>query len=149
MKKYLAAAALVGALSLAGISMVNAHGYRGFGPGRWDGDPGRNPGFGYCDNYRYCDNRPYNEADSEKATAFFDETRDTRKQIIVKKSELRALMQQDNPDEKKAAVLAGEIFDLKNLMADKAQKTFGDTPPRNLMGPGGGFGRCGMGPRDF
>ena len=103
MKKYLVAAALIGAIGFSGFSMANARGY-GYGPG---------PGFGGCGGGRYCDNEAYYEKDDEKAAAFFDETKAARKEIVVKRSELDALMLQDNPDEKKVANLTGELFDLQ------------------------------------
>ena len=133
MKKYLAAAALVGALGLSTITMANARGNYGYGPGA---------GYGDCNGGRYCENWSPSEKDDEKSSAFFAETREIRKEIVVKRSELDALMQQDNPDEKKVAKLAGDLFDLQNKMEEKAEKTFGDSP-RYGYGPGPGNGNCG------
>ena len=53
---------------------------------------------------------------------FLEETKDTRKQLTVKRSERGALMSQDNPDEKKVAKLTGEIFNLKNLKDEKQKR---------------------------
>jgi len=128
MKKYLAAAALVGAIGLSTITMANARGNYGYGPG---------PGYGDCNGGRYCDNWSFSEKDDEKASAFFAETKEIRKEIVVKRSELDALMRQDNPDEKKVANLAGELYDLQNMMEEKAEKTFEGSP----RGPG--YGNCG------
>jgi len=128
MKKYLAAAALVGAIGLSTITMANARGNYGYGPG---------PGYGDCNGGRYCDNWSFSEKDDEKASAFFAETKEIRKEIVVKRSELDALMRQDNPDEKKVANLAGELYDLQNMMEEKAEKTFEGSP----RGPGNG--NCG------
>jgi len=133
MKKYLAAAALVGAIGLSTITMANARGNYGYGPGA---------GYGDCNGRRYCENWSSSEKDDEKSSAFFAETREIRKEIVVKRSELDALMQQDNPDEKKVAKLAGDLFDLQNKMEEKAEKTFGDSP-RYGYGPGPGNGNCG------
>ena len=130
MKKYLAAAALIGLIGFTGITMANARGY-GYGPG---------PGYGDCDGGgRYCSNW-YAEGDDKKATVFREETKELRKEIIVKRSELDALMRQDNPDEKKVAKLTGDIYDLENQMETKAEKSFGD---RAGYGPGPGYGYCG------
>jgi Spy/CpxP family protein refolding chaperone len=140
MKKFLVAAALVGVISLAGVSMVNARGNYGNSPGIGHGD---------CGGYGYCNNWSYDEQDKEKAAAFLAETKETRKQIAVKRGERKALMRQDNPDEKRVAALTGEIFDLKNLLDEKAKETFGDSPRLGHMRGRGGFGRCGGEPRNF
>jgi len=145
MKKILIAAALVGVMSFAGISMVNAHGRHGFDP-----DRGYGVSDGYGSDYGYCRNRSYSDQDKEKAAAFLESTKKIRKQIAVKRSERRALMKQENPDEKRVAQLTGEIFDLRDTMAEKAKETFGENPPPfGLMGPRGGFGDRGRGPRNF
>lgn len=125
MKKYLAAAALIGLIGFTGISMANARG--NFGPG---------PGYGDCGGSRYCSNWSYSEKSDEKSAAFFEETKEIRKEIVVKRSELDALMRQDNPDEKKVAKLTGDLYDLETQMGEKAEKAFGDRP---------GYGNCGRG----
>ena len=58
-------------------------------------------------------------------------------------------MSQDNPDEKKVARLTGEVYDLQNLLAEKAKETFGDAPPFGFKRPRGGFGDCGRGPHNL
>ncbi len=129
MKKYLAAAALIGAIGFTGISMANARG--NYGPG---------PGSGDCDGGRYCNKGFYSEEDNEKAAAFFAETKELRKEIVVKRSELDAMMLQDNPDEKKVAKLTGDLYDLEAQMEEKAEETF---EGKSGYGPGRGFGNCG------
>ena len=133
MKKYLVAAALIGAIGFSGISMANGRGNYGYGPG---------PGYGDCGGGRFCDNLSYSEKDNEKASAFFTETKELRKEIVVKRSELDALMRQDNPDEKKVAKLTGELYDLEISMDEKAEKTFEGTP-RYGYGTRPGYGNCG------
>ena len=133
MKKYVAAAALIGAIGFSTISMADGRGNYGYSPG---------PGYGDCGGGRYCDNGFFSEKDDEKASAFFAETKDLRKEIVVKRSELDAMMQQDNPDEKKVAKLTGDLFDLRTQMQEKAEKTF-EGSPRYGYGPGPGFGNCG------
>jgi len=145
MKRFWVAAALVGVISLVGFSMVSAHGRYGHGPGN---------GYGNCDDSGYCNSWSYNdwsynEQDKEKIATFLEETKETRKQIAVKRSERRAMMSQDNPDEKRVATLTGEIFDLKNLLDEKAKETFGVNPRLGHMRGGGGFGKCGEGTRNF
>jgi zinc resistance-associated protein len=131
MKKYLTAAALIGLVGFAGISMANPRG---------------NYGYGNCGGPAYCDNWSYSEKDGEKASAFFEETKELRKQIVVKRSELDALMLQDNPDEKKVAGLTGELYDLRTQMHEKAGKTFED---KAGYGYGPGYGNCGGGRRSW
>ena len=130
MKKYVAAAALIGAIGFTGISLVNARGYYGPGPGNCGGGPG------------YCDNWSSPEKNDEKTSAFFEETKELRKEIVVKRSELDALMRQDNPDEQKVAKLTGDLFDLQTTMQEKAEKTF-EGQPGSGYGPGPGYGNCG------
>jgi zinc resistance-associated protein len=133
MKKYVAAAALIGAIGLGTISMANARGNYGYAPG---------PGYCDCGGGRYCETGAFSEKDDEKTSAFFAETKELRKEIVVKRSELDAMMQQDNPDEKKVAKLTGDLFDLRTQMEEKAEKTF-EGSPRYGSGRGPGFGNCG------
>jgi Spy/CpxP family protein refolding chaperone len=142
MQKFLVAAALVVVVSLVGYSMVSARGNHGH-------DHGPGMGYGYGDGCGYCDNWSYDGHDKEKVDTFLKETQETRKQLAVKRSERRALMSQDNPDEKKVGKLTGEIFDLKNLLDEKAKGAFGDNPPFRYKGSRGGFGNCDRGPRNF
>lgn len=139
MKKYLAAAALIGAIGFTGISMANARGNYGYGPGS---------GYGNCNGGNYCDNWSSSEKDEEKASAFFEETKELRREIVVKRSELDALMQQDNPDEKRVAQLTGDLYDLNSNMEEKADKAF-EGRAGNGYGPGPGFGNCSKGRRGW
>jgi hypothetical protein len=139
MKKYLMAAALIGAIGFTSFSMANARGNYGYGSG---------PGYGDCGGAGYCNNAAYYDRDNKEATAFFEETKDTRKQIIVKQSELDALMRQDNPDEQKVGKLTGEIYDLEVIMTAKADKAFSDNPEYE-NGRGRGYGYCGGGRRGW
>jgi hypothetical protein len=105
MKKLLMAVAVIGLLGFAGIQMASAHG--GYGQGG---------GYGYCGQYDDEDNSKDNTAWEE----FRTETNDIRRSIVVKRSELRALQNQDNPDAKRVAQLTGELFDLQNDLDKKA-----------------------------
>lgn len=140
MKKILITATLVGIISFACFSMVKAHGNYGAGPGK---------GSGTCDGCGYSNNLSSNGQDSEKMTIFLEATKETRKEIAVKKSERRALMKQENPDEKRVAELTGEIYDLKNLLDAKAKETFGEYPPFAPWRAGGRSGNCNRGLRNM
>jgi len=131
MKKYLTAAVLLGLIGFAGISMANPQGNYGYG-------------YGNCGGPAYCDNWSDSEKDEAKSSAFFEETKEIRREIVVKKSELEALMLQDNPDEKKVAGLTGELYDLRSKMQEKAEKTF---EGRTRYGYGPGYGNSGRGRR--
>lgn len=106
MKKLLVTVAMIGLLGFAGIQLASAH-----------GDYAQGGGYGYCgQNYEGGDNAKDNAAWEE----FRTETNDIRRSIVVKRSELRALSNQDNPDAKRVAKLTGEVFDLQNDLDKKA-----------------------------
>ena len=109
MKKIMTAAALLVAISLAGIQTVSAHGGN------------------YSNNSDYCgsfstDDRNITNTDSEAIEKFRTETHSTRKDIVVKRSELNALLRNDNPDEKRVATLTGELYDLETELEAKAEE---------------------------
>lgn len=127
MKKLVTAAALIGAISFAGIQIASAHG------GRYYSDDNAT-GYG-CGNYdgNSSESTEENQAAIEK---FKDDTRAIRKGIVVKRSELNALMRKDNPDETKVAKLTGELYDLETEFGTKAEAA--EMGPRfnNGHGPG-------------
>jgi len=112
MKKIMIAAALIGVVGIAGTQIASAHGgFRG--------------GNGYCgDGYGRFNDQAYSETVRNNYDKFLDETKETRKEITIKRSELNALMSQANPDEKKVATLTGELYDL-NSELDKKADTIG------------------------
>ena len=55
-----------------------------------------------------------------KIEKFFTDTKDLRKQMFVERAEKRALMHSQAPDPLAVAKVAGELFDLKNTLHDKA-----------------------------
>lgn len=110
MKKFITAAAIMSVISLAGIQTASAHG----------GNYSNNND--YCGNYGTYD-RTYTENDTEAIEKFRAETNTTRKEIVVKRSELNALLRNDNPDEKKVAKLTGDLYDLETELEAKAEKT--------------------------
>jgi Spy/CpxP family protein refolding chaperone len=152
MKKTITAAALLAALTFVGIQTVSAHG------GRYFSD--ENYGPGYCGNY-YNNTRGYTKEDQATFDKFRNDTATTRKEIVVKQSELDALMRQDNPDETKVAKLTSELYDLQTDLDKKAEaagvdsdsdnygpgmmRGYGWGPGQHMMGNGWGPGRHMMG----
>lgn len=141
MKKTITAVALLAALTFVGIETVSAHGGRSLF--------NRDYGPGYCGNY-YNDNRGYSEEDQAAFDQFKKETATIRKDIVVKQSELDALMRQDNPDETKVAKLTGELYDLETDLDKKADAAgvdsdYDDYGPGMMRGYGWGPGRHMMG----
>lgn len=133
MKKIVTTAALIGVLTFAGIQTVSAHGGRYFG--------NNNYGPGYCGNYDDS-SQGLTEQDRAALEKFKDDTSTIRKEIVVKRSELNALMRQDNPDETKVAKLSGDLYDLKTDFDKKAEAAGIDNPSVYEHGPGmmGGYG---------
>ena len=97
-------------ISLAGIQAASAHG------GKYSNSND------YCGSYGTYDNT-YTEKDAEAIEKFRVETNSTRKEIVVKRSELNALLRNDNPDEKKVAKLTGDLYDLETELEAKAEST--------------------------
>lgn len=111
MKKTITAA-LIAAITFAGIQTASAHG------GKYLGS--NNYGPGYCGNY-YTDNSGYTEEEQAALKKFRDDTKAIRKEIVVKRSELNALTSKDNPDETKVAKLTGDLYDLEAELDSKAE----------------------------
>lgn len=111
MKKIIATAAILGIISLAGVHAASAHGGRYY-----------SNNYDYCGSYGTYDNT-ITKNDAEAIEKFRAETKSVRKEIIVKKSELNALLRSDNPDETKVAKLTGELYDLTAELDAKAEET--------------------------
>ena len=127
MKKTITAAAIITALTFAGIQAASAYG------NRYYDDDGY--GRGYCGNY-YNDSRANTTEDQAALEKFWQDTTDVRKEIVVKRSELNALMRQDNPDETKVAKLTGELYDLETNLDSKAEAAGIDNNYNGGYGPG-------------
>ena len=110
MKKLITAAAIISVISLAGIQTASAH----------SGNYSNNND--YCGSYSTND-RTFTEKDTEAIEKFRAETNSIRKEIVVKRSELNALLRNDNPDEKKVAKLTGDLYDLETELEAKAEET--------------------------
>jgi zinc resistance-associated protein len=66
---------------------------------------------------------------------FLQDTKELRKNMMIKRAEMRALMHGTNPDIERASVLAGELFDLREQLRLKAMEK--GLPGRAFMGPMG------------
>jgi hypothetical protein len=75
----------------------------------------------------------------EKFEKFLTDTQDLRKQMVVKGAEERALMHSRNVNTEMVAKVAGELFDLRTALHEKARAA-------GLAAPFRGMGREGMGP---
>jgi len=137
MKKKIIAAVLVSGLAVSTVAMA------GWGRG------GGNPAGCYCGQGAGYYQQQVDPATQEKLNAFYNDTAELRKQMVMKQAERRALLNSDNPDPAAASKLAGEIFDLRTTMQQKAEAAGVD----QYMGPrgprGGGMGRGMMGGARF
>ena len=122
MKKLIATVALVATIGFFGIQQASAQRGMGDNPDCWRANQ---------QNVQVLDE------ESQKArTAFFDATTELRKDMFMKRAEMRAIMHGDNPDEKKASALAGEMFELRTQIQAKAD----ETGWKGGMGGGAGMG---------
>ena len=136
MKKTVTAAALLAALTFAGIQTVSAHN------GRYYNDDNYGPG--YCGNY-FNGNYNYTNDDQASLDKFNTDTATIRKEIVVKRSELNALLSKDNPDETRVAKLTSDLYDLRAELDGKAEAA--GVGSRFAYGPGPGMMRgYGYGP---
>jgi len=132
MKKKIAALVLVASLATAGIASARG----GMGMGMGMGCPQMPP-----QAYQQVD-----AATQGKIDAFFRDTQDLRKKIVMKHAEMRALMNNQNADPAAASKLSGELFDLQVAIQDKAKAAGVDQYVGGCgMGMGMGMG-MGKGP---
>ena len=115
MKKQIMISALAGMVALGAATATYA-GWGQRGGGYWQQDM-QNPGPRMMLQYQQLD-----PAIKEKLDAFFTETQDIRKEIAVKRAEQRAMLRSENPDPATAGKLAGELFDLRTTMHQKAEE---------------------------
>jgi hypothetical protein len=138
MKKKIAAIALTLTLATAGIALARGGGY---GMGYQNG-----PGQGQM--YQQVD-----KATQDKLDAFFTDTQELRKRIVMKQAEGQALMQSDNPNTEALSKVSGELFDLRTAMQAKAKAAGlenymgGQGMGMGMMGGRGGGRDMGMGCR--
>lgn len=131
MKKTLLAVAAIATIGLAGYQLAEARpsgGGSGMGPGNaMMGSPGHGQ-------------EQMSEETLQAREKFFGETTELRKKMFSKKTELDAVMSGEKPDEKKAARLSEELFDLRGQMHKKAQEAGLTKAGFGCGGPGMGMG---------
>ncbi len=135
MKKHIVAIALIAGLTMATGASAN-----------WGGGGHGNGGDGCCPQMggQMMQGRMMQQLDpatQEKVNKFFKDNLPLHKQIAMKQAEKRAIMQSEKPDPQAAAKVAGELFDLRTAMHDKAEAA----GVSQYLGPMGG-GKGGRGP---
>jgi Spy/CpxP family protein refolding chaperone len=115
MKKTIAIITLASTIGLTGLYQASA--YKGMGAGDMGGSGGCN-GAGRMMHHKLSQ---MDEVSKEKFDAFFKDTQQLRRSIVIKRAEKKALMKNGSPDAKKIGKLAGEIFDLRMSMQEKAE----------------------------
>ncbi len=115
MKRHIIAITLIAGLTMATVASAN------WGKGRhgYDGD---------C-YWQQMDGPMVQEqmmqqlepATQGKVDKFFKDNQALHKQIAMKQAEKSAIMQSEKPDPEAAAKVAGELFDLRTTMYDKAE----------------------------
>lgn len=124
-------------LAIAAAAMIGLAGYQLAEARPWGGGPG----MGADCATMGCQGQGQGQMSEEALKArekFSNETTELRKKIFSKKTELDAVLRGEKPDEKKAAKLSEELFDLKDQMHKKAQEA-------GLAKAGFGCGGPGMG----
>ena len=124
MKKIVTIAAILSVIGFASYQAASAHGnYYNKGD------------YGYCGSFT-TDESTYNKEDAEAIEKFQTETSAIRKEIVVKRSELNALLRNDNPNEKRVAELTGNLYDLEAELETKAEAAGIDNRYAYRHGPG-------------
>ncbi len=140
MKKYIAAIALVAGLTMATAASANwgrgGHGYDGDCYGPQMGAPMMQEQM----------MQQLDPATQGKVSKFFKDNQALHKQIAMKQAEMHATMQSEKPDPQAAAKVAGELFDLRTAMHEKAEAAGVSQYLRHKVGAKGGRGAgSGMG----
>ncbi len=110
MKKHIIAIVLVAGLTMAGVASAN-----------WGRGGQGNGAYGNCPQMQGQMMQNLDPATQEKVDKFLKDNQALHKQIAMKHAEKRAIMSSDKPDPQAAAKVAGELFDLRTTMFDKAQ----------------------------
>lgn len=108
MKMQIAAVVLVLTLAVAGFASARGGGMGG----------GMGPGMN-CPQGQMT--QQLDKATQDKLDAFHRDTLALRKQMFMKKAEMKALMGSQTPDRAAVSKLSGEIFDLKIAIKEKAK----------------------------
>jgi Spy/CpxP family protein refolding chaperone len=132
MKKTLLAVAAIATIGLAGYQLAEAQ--------PWGGGSGMGPGCAMMGGPGQGQGQQMSEETLKAREKFFNETTELRKKMVSKKTELDAVMSGGKPDEKKAARLSEELFDLRGQMQKKAQDAGLAQAGLGCGGPGMGMG---------
>ncbi|THB78541.1 MAG: periplasmic heavy metal sensor [Desulfobulbaceae bacterium] len=127
MKKKIIVSALVLSLMTAGFTSAQA---------RW-GNRGANVNNCPCATGQVSQ---VDAATQEKLEAFYNDTLDIRKQLTMKRAEKQALLRSETPDPAAMSKIAGEMFDLRQTLQQKAQEAGVDSIAGAGFGRGQGFG---------
>jgi Spy/CpxP family protein refolding chaperone len=103
MKKLIVTVAIAGFIAALGINSANAR--YGSGPAN-------------CAQYGAAGQ--IDPATQKKYDAFYESTRELRKELAAKRAQQRAIMRAQSPDPEGAAKLAEELFDLREKFQAKA-----------------------------
>lgn len=138
MKKHIVAIVLIAGLTMATVASAN-----------WGRGGQGNGGYGNCQQMEgpMMQGQMMQQLDpatKEKVSKFFKDNQPLHKQIAMKQAEKRAIMQSEKPDPQAAAKVAGELFDLRTTMHDKAEAA-GVSQYLGPMGHGKGFRGPGSG----
>lgn len=83
------------------------------------------------------------EKEIQARQKFAADNTELRKKMMTKRAEYEAVMAGSNPDEKKAAALSGELFDLREQMQQKAKEAGISMTCGSSCGMGAGPGKTG------
>jgi len=141
MKKKIIVMVMVAGLALAGTASAQC----GKGGGGY-GHPGKKQGGMMQGGMMY---QQLDQETKDKLTKFRTDNQGLRKEIVMKRAEKRAMLNSTNPDPAAAAKVAGELFDLRAAMREKAAAAgvdkymgrFGMGPGQQGMGGSGPMGR--------
>lgn len=140
MKKQIIAITLVAGLAVATVASAN------WGRGGYGGQMG----YGGCPQVQQGQMfQQLDQATQDKIAQFYKDNSSLRKEIVMKQAEKRALMQSAQPDPQAVATVAGELFELRTTMREKAELAGVEQyigPRKGFGGPGfRGLGPCGQG----
>jgi len=126
-KKLLTAAAILSVTGVIGFASYQAASAHGNYYNKGD--------YGYCGSFS-TDGSTYTKENIEAIGKFQAETSAIQKEIVVKRSELNALLRKDNPNEKRVAELTGNLYDLEAELETKAEEAGIDNRYAYGHGPG-------------
>ena len=108
MKKQIIAVVMIAGLTLAGTALANR--------GKGGGDCSRHSKMQTGMMYQQLD-----QATQDKIDTFRDDNQSLRKEMVMKRAEKQALLNNTNPDPVAVAKVTGELFDLRATMREKAE----------------------------